>query len=106
MIVSYNVKLNQTAHNDLWSVWRDIASKNEDAADRFIEALQKKIASLNQFPERCAIIPESRDLQLSYRHLLYKKYRVVFKIDGSDVIVLRILYGPRLLSSGMFDVAR
>jgi len=101
MSASYNVKLTQIAERDLWSVWDYIAAESEDAADAFIKELEERILRLDQYPERCAFIPEKRDLSLDYRHLLHKRYRAIFKIEGSDVIVLRVLHGAKLLRQSM-----
>ena len=102
MSADYSVKLTKTVERDLWSIWSYIAADSEDAADRFIEELESKIMGFENMPERCAFIPEKRELNLDYRHLLHKRYRAIFKIDQSDVIVMRILHGARLLRPAMF----
>jgi hypothetical protein len=57
------------------------------------------IATLDTFPTRCPLAPESKDLGREIRQLLYGKrhavYRVLFEIRGDTVFVLRVWRGAR-----------
>ena len=52
---------------------------------------------------RCPVIPESRELGKEYRHIIYGNYRTIFRIDGTRVIIMRVIHGARLLSLKMFE---
>ena len=62
-----------------------------------------KTAESEQFPVRCPVIPESRELGKEYRHIIYGNYRTIFRIDGTRVIIMRVIHGARLLSLKMFE---
>jgi hypothetical protein len=61
--------------------------------------LQDAIASLAQFPERCALAPESTVFPFEVRHLLYGHaphvYRILFTIEDKTVYVLHIRHSRR-----------
>ena len=73
-------------------------------ATAFILRLEKQIGTLEQFPERCPLIPENEQLATSYRHLLYGAYRTIFRIAGTTVIILRIIHSSRLLDSSSYEM--
>lgn len=54
-------------------------------------------------PERCALIAENEILGTSYRHLLYGRYRTIFRIAGRTVVILRVIHGARLLDESLFE---
>ncbi len=47
--------------------------------------------------KRCPIIPESQELGKECRHILYGNYRTIFRMEGSRVIIMRVIHGDRLL---------
>jgi plasmid stabilization system protein ParE len=94
----YNVEITSIAEKDIRDHYDYVAQDNPSAAKKLIEALRKQIVSLEQFPFRCPIIPESREIGVNYRHIIYNKYRTIFRIKGKRVIILRVIHGARLLS--------
>ena len=103
MPAKFVVEISRTAEADVEAIWTFIAKDNRDAADRFVLELDRQVATLERFPERCALIPENDLMGTSYRHLLYGDYRTLFRIAGRRVIVLRIVHGARLLDSTTFE---
>lgn len=93
----YRVEVTKVAESDVLDIFRYIASDNETAAMRLITEIEAQIESLEQFPLRCPVIPESHDLGREYRHIVFGNYRTVFRIEGSRVIIMRIIHGARLL---------
>lgn len=61
--------------------------------DTFFDAME----SLARFPERCPLAMESEHWERAVRSLLVYRYRVLFEVIGSRVIVLRIVHGMRRL---------
>jgi len=61
--------------------------------------LEKAIASLATFPERCPLAPENEAFPFETRHLLYGRrphiYRVIFKVESDTVYILHIWHGRR-----------
>lgn len=93
------VDLTASAEADTSEIWDYIAQDDPEAATAFILRLEEQIGTLEMFPQRCPLIPESELLGVAYRHLLFGNYRIIFKITGATVIVMRILHGARLLDT-------
>ena len=97
MTRTYKVNLTQHAQNDLEKIFYYIADDSINNASRFVLELEKKVYSLETFPERHPFIPENEFFGTDYRHLIYKKYRIIYRIIESSVFVLRIIHGAKLL---------
>ena len=93
----FRVNLSQQAQNDLEQIFYYIADDNINNATNFILQLEKKIYSLENFPQRHPLIPENEFFDTNYRHLIFKKYRVVYRIAEKSVFILRIFHGAKLL---------
>ena len=99
----YRVEITKVAESDMWEIFQYIASDNETVAMKLVSEIVRQIDSLEQFPLRCPVIPESRELGREYRHIIYGNYRTIFRIDGSRVIIMRVIHGARLLSLEIFE---
>ena len=99
----YLVEITKVAERDATSIFAYIARDNPVAAVKWIEEIERQIDSLETFPERSPIIPETRDLEKQYRHLIFGNYRTVFRIQGSRVIIMRVVHGARLLNLEIFE---
>jgi toxin ParE1/3/4 len=84
-------------------IWTFIARNSVTEANKFIHRLERQLRTLRRLPERCPLIPENERLDKQYRHLLYGKYRSVFRISGKTVFVVRIIHGARLLDTSMLQ---
>ena len=93
----YQVEITQTAEKDIHHIWEYIAQDTKQAANRFIAELDKQFTALTSNPERCASIPENALLKTNYKHLIYKQYRMIFRIEKQQVYILRIIHGTKLL---------
>ena len=99
----YRVEITKVAESDINEIFRYIAADNASTADNFITELEKQIDSLEHYPLRCPIIQESQELGKEYRHIIYGRYRTFFRVDGSSVIIMRVIHGARLLSTNIFE---
>jgi toxin ParE1/3/4 len=99
----FRVDLTKTAAADVAEIWEYIAQDKPDAPTAFILRLEEQIRTLERFPERAPLVPENELLGTAYRHLLYGNYRTIFKIVGSQVFILRVLHGARLLDTGILE---
>ena len=99
----YRVKIAQSAETDLAEIWAHIATGSIDNANQFILRLEQRMKTLSYSPRRCSLIPENELLGTRYRHLLIKKYRVVFRISGDSVYILRVVHGARLLDTSIIE---
>lgn len=93
----YKINLTRKAQNDIEHIFFYIASDNLNTAKRFVRKLEEKIYSLDTFPDRCPYIPENIFFGTNYRHLIYKKYRAIYRIDNNTVYILRVVHGSKLL---------
>jgi len=77
-----------------------IAEYDVEAADRWFDSIYDSIGSLEMFPERCPLAPESRFLNREIREIFHGrrqyKYRILFTVTGDAVHVLHIRHGARL----------
>ena len=94
----YQVNLSQQAQNDLEQTFYYIADDSINNASNFILQLEKKVYSLELFPDRHPLIPEHEFFGTDYRHLIHKKYRIVYRIAERSVFILRIFHGAKLLN--------
>lgn len=60
------------------------------------ENLRRRLGTLERYPRRCRIVPELREIGLdAYRELIYRPYRIFFRIDGAKLVLLGILDSRR-----------
>ena len=76
---------------------------NKTAAIKWVEEIERQIDSLGKFPLHCMFIPEAQELGEKYRHLVYGNYRTIFRIEGSKVIIMRVIHSARLLDLKIFE---
>jgi len=93
----YKVNISFNAQKDLEHIFFYIAEESINNAKRFIFELEEKIYSLDTMPERFALISENIFFDTDYRHIIHKKYRVIYKISGNSVYILRVVHGAKLL---------
>ena len=101
----YRVKITKSAESDLYYIWDYISQENPINAVNFIYEIEEKITGLNIFPDRHPIIQEGIILQTKeYRHLIYKNYRIIYRIYEDIVFILRIFHGSKLLDIATLDI--
>lgn len=93
----YKVNISSNAQKDLEHIFYYIAEDSMNNARNFILELEKKINSLDSMPERFALIPENIFFGTNYRQITHKKYRVIYKISGNSVFIMRVVHGAKLL---------
>jgi toxin ParE1/3/4 len=81
----------------LAEIWDYIAADDLNAAVRLVGEIERSAATLEGFPERCPLIAENEFLGTGMRHLVLGDYRVIFRVSGRQVRVLRCIHGARLL---------
>lgn len=66
----------------------------KDLADSWLRAVYEAVFDrLSTFPLSCPVAPESRRLKREVRHYILGRYRLLFEVRNTDIIVLR-LTGP------------
>jgi len=94
---AFKVFITQNAQDDLRHIFSYIAEDNVSNAKVFVSELEEKINSLSTMPERASHIPENIFFGTDYRQLIHGKYRVIYRIDKSDIYILRVVHGSKLL---------
>ena len=89
------VRYTQHARRRLVALHRFIALESPDAAEAMLRGLVDHADSLSSFPRRGRIVPEYR--QADIRELLRPPYRIIYRVDPAEVIVLSVMHGRQLL---------
>jgi toxin ParE1/3/4 len=85
--MAYLVELSTRAEQDLNQIAQRISAGESAAAVRWFDGLDKAISTLENFPRRCPIIPESKRTKQGLRHLLYGAMRIIYEIDEERELV-------------------
>ena len=87
--MSYRVVITAEADKDARAIARWITQyAPEKAVDWFFDFLEAS-DSLQNFPARCPLARESSSKK-EVRQLLFGKYRILFSIEGTTVLVLHV----------------
>ena len=95
--MAYLVNLAARAQRDLALLYAEIHAGDSQAALQWYRGLKEAILSLERYPNRCSVTPESG----KFRHLLYGNrphiYRVIYRVleKKKQVQVLHIRHGAR-----------
>ncbi|TAN46651.1 MAG: type II toxin-antitoxin system RelE/ParE family toxin [Methylococcaceae bacterium] len=83
------------ARSDLLSIWSYIAEDNPDAADKLLDAIDKKCALLGENPR----LGQARaDIAPAMRHFPVKNYLILYQERPSGIEVVRVIHGSRDLN--------
>jgi plasmid stabilization system protein ParE len=93
----FEIIVSDAAKKDIAEIWEFISADDLSAAARWVRDLDRRLLTLERFPERCPLVPENEYLGTRMRHLVLGDYRVVFRVAGRKVNVLRCIHGARLL---------
>jgi toxin ParE1/3/4 len=96
-VPAYKVLLTSAAERDVEECVGHISRDNPDAAGKWLDDLLERMAFLGKFPARAPRIPETSAVGEDYRHLVFGKYRIVFRIKGKTVLIVRVVHSARLL---------
>ncbi|MGI8967464.1 MAG: type II toxin-antitoxin system RelE/ParE family toxin [Limisphaerales bacterium] len=99
----YRVIILPAAEGDIGAAYEWLAERDTEAAIRWYNQLLEVIFSLDTFPERCSLAPESKSFHREIREIFHghrqHKYRVIFTVTGNEVHVLHVRHGARLALS-------
>jgi addiction module RelE/StbE family toxin len=95
--VPHTVILSPRALEDLNEIRRYIAKDNPERADTFIEELADVAQALSENGPRHAVVPRFELLKI--RSVSYRRYLILYQIEGDTVGVLRIVHGARDLTN-------
>lgn len=109
--MTYRVNISEPAAKDAENAYLRIRTESPEKASAWFQGLLKAIMSLEKFPERCTVAPESRAFLVEVRQLLYGKrrqqYRILFGVsinpdtDENVVLIYRIRHGAQRYLEGL-----
>jgi toxin ParE1/3/4 len=99
--MKYRVLITDAAYGDLEEIYdwirdHDSPARADYVFDRVIQAA-KSIAALPNRGSRPRELPPGTDAE--YRQVFFKPYRIIYEVDGSDIVVHLIADGRRNLQS-------
>ena len=96
----WNVIVELPAQQDIAEARLWIAEYSTEAAGRWFYEIYDTIGSLEMFPDRCPLAPESKFLNCDIREIFHGrrqyKYRILFMVTENEVRVLHVRHGARL----------
>ena len=82
-------------------IWAYIAADNPDAAERWIARLIARAEAAAVIPLAGRVVPELDRSEI--REVIERTYRIVYRFDGLQLIVLTVFEGHRLLRPEELD---
>jgi len=73
-----------------------IAQDNPSAAEKWVQNIFKRVEHLQRFPEIGRLVPELSRPDI--REILFKNYRIIYRIESQQLSILTIRHGKQLLS--------
>ncbi len=96
----WNVIVELPAQRDIAEAHLWLAEQAPDAADRWFDGIYDTIGSLEIFPERSPLAPESKFFNSEIREIFHgrrqHKYRILFTVSEKEVHILHVRHGARL----------
>jgi addiction module RelE/StbE family toxin len=94
----YNVRITQSAEDDLNEIILYIAQNNPQNALKIMKRIQNKISTLECFPEKGGYVPELLKKNIKdYRQLIESPWKIIYNIENDDVNILTIVDSRRNL---------
>ncbi len=101
---TYEVQWTYSAKDDLRDIIEYIKRDSITTAKAIFDAIRKSCDTLCTCPERARVVPELQEIGIQrYREILYKRWRIIFKIEASTVTVLLVIDSRRNLEDLLFQ---
>ena len=98
------VRWTETARRDLDAIVSYIAEDNVENALSVLERLRQRAESLKTSAGRGRIVPELRTLDVyQYREVIERPWRILYRIEADQVLVMAVLDGRRELRSLLLE---
>ena len=100
-----DIKFTPEALNDLKEIKAYISDElcSEQSANNVVAQIIASIRQLQQFPELGAPLSSIVNIGVPYRFLVCGNYNAFYKVNGTDVFIIRVLYGRRNFMRILFD---
>ena len=84
---------------DLENLREYIAKDSEYYAARFVARIIDAAETLQELPRIGRVVPEAEDETI--RELLFRNYRIMYRVEADRVLVLTVIHGNRDISQRM-----
>jgi len=100
----FEVIWTKNAQFDLELIIEYIKIDNLNIAKKIFFEIKKECNDLYYFPQRKRIVPELQQIGiLKYREIIHKRWRIIYKIDGTKVYILLMVDSSRNLEDVLFQ---
>jgi toxin ParE1/3/4 len=95
------IRWTQEALLRLFEIEDFISQDSSDRARKFVDQIIEHAESLSDNPLSGRTVPEISNLDI--RELIFRKYRIVYRITGNGLDILTVFEGHRLLRIDEID---
>lgn len=97
-----SIRWTETARADLRAIHAFIAKDSRVYAQRMVERIRKAVDRLSRFPRSGAQTHEWDRSDL--REILVSNYRIIYRIDEQNVVILTVIHAARQVPDDPLDV--
>ncbi len=100
----YEVVWTNNAEFDLENIIEYIKLDSINIAKNIFFEIKQECQKLYYFPEQKRIVPQLQQIGITkYRELIYKRWRIIFKINEDKVFVLLVVDSSRNIEDILFQ---
>jgi plasmid stabilization system protein ParE len=100
----FEVIWTKNAKLDLELIIEYIKTDSLTIAKKIFFEIKKECENLYYFPQRKRVVPQLQQIGiLKYREIIYKRWRIIYKIDNTKVYVLLVVDSSRNLEDILFQ---
>ncbi len=102
--MNYQIIWTKSAEFDLETIIEYIKVENIEKAKRIFFEIKNQCNNLSTFPKSKRIVPELLQIGISkYRELIYKRWRIIYKIDKNTIFIVAVIDSSRNLEDILFQ---
>ena len=89
----------EPALSDLQGIYDYISKDSEYYASVFVGEILESVEKVTEFPEIGRMVPEYQ--QNDIREILVQSYRIIYKLEQNQILILTVVHGRRDLTKLM-----
>jgi plasmid stabilization system protein ParE len=100
----FKVIWTKSAELDLELIIEHIKLNSINIAKKIFFEIKKESNTLHTLPERKRVVPEFQQIGIvKYREIIYKRWRIIYKIDDVEIYVLIVVDSSRNIEDILFQ---
>ena len=100
----FEVLWTKSAEYDLELIIQYLKLDSVSIAKEIFIDIKKECENLYYFPQRKRVVPELAQIGIfKYREIIYKRWRIIFKIENQKVYILLVVDSSRNLEDILFQ---